>query len=388
MTFKEKLFSAPDGKKPLHITRDASDASARSGANYERHTEPERTEQELCAGFDAVLDTLKEDPDDLHTRIERLKTLPDCDGILKKFVPYFTEEHWEITATLEAYDKRTFDHSLRVAAFVYDMTSGGGETASYIRTQIGMEQSSLEELFTAALFHDIGKTAIPCEILHDNHSKREWAKRANIWAGKNNQEHHFDPKTLKDSNEVDLDHYFTEIHALNNSDPLNIVPIKEIFDASALQKLQEHGISPNDTFRKVLECHEKVTKAILRRAKMYTASDIASRHHDYDGMPIRTTRYQTEISAVRLGFELSILRSMDIYDALTSSDRSYKNPYHPLLALEILIREAVEAEFTEPMLTKYVVRDLYNKLKSSGNNIPQNSDESRALEKILAFIKK
>ncbi|MFZ3031554.1 MAG: HD domain-containing protein [Candidatus Moraniibacteriota bacterium] len=388
MTFRERLF-APHKEKGAggtYITNDAHSLPLGGESALERRPEQEQTERQLCAGFDTVLQKLKQDPADLQVRIERLKNLPDCHGVLGKLAPYFTPEHWEMTATLEAYDKRTFDHSLRVAAFVYDVANGGGETEAYLRQRVNMEESSLEELYTAALFHDIGKTAIPCDILHDNHSRREWGKRANAWAIKNDQEQKFDSEKLETLGEVELDHYFMQQHTLDGSDPLNIVPIEEIFEPEILSELEQHGISRHDTFRKVLECHEKATKAILRRKGMLVASDIASLHHDYDKKPIRSERYKTEVSAVRLGFELSILRSMDVYDALTSDDRSYKNPYHPLLALEILIKET-EADFTEPELTKYVVHDLYKKLEVSGNNTPTNADESRALEKILAFIK-
>ncbi|MFZ2187546.1 MAG: HD domain-containing phosphohydrolase [Candidatus Moraniibacteriota bacterium] len=386
MTFEEKIFGAAYKKQERSRVVNESGATVGGGSHSsERRPEQERIEQQLCAGFDTLLEQLRRDPEALHERIERLRALPDCEGILGKLDPYFRTEHWEIAATLEAYDKRTFDHSLRVAAFVYDMASGAGETAAYMKSRVEIEQSSLEELFTAALFHDIGKTAIPNEILHDNHSRREWGKRANDWARKNGRDRHFDPEKLETLDEVELDHYFMQVHALNTTDPLNIVPLEEIFSPEILRELERHGISPHDTFRKVLECHEKATGAILRHHKMYVASDIASHHHDYEHRPIRLQRYQTETSVVRLGFELSILRSMDVYDALTSDDRSYKDSYHPLLALEILIKEA-EIEFTEPELTKYVIRDLYKKLESSQRNIPGSNDESRALQKILTFI--
>jgi HD-GYP domain-containing protein (c-di-GMP phosphodiesterase class II) len=384
MNFFEKNIGRKQGDLPKETTTITDGNTFSGGGGKEQSAKSDPVELQFCAGFDAILTELKKNPEDLQTRIERLKTLPDCDGILGKFAPYFTLEHWEMTATLEAYDKRTFDHSLRVAAFVYDMTSDNGTTGEYLKQRIGAENSSFEDLFTAALFHDIGKTAIPCEILHDDHSRREWGKRANEWAAKNEREHYFDAEKLDNLDDVELDHYFLQIHSIDGSDPLNIVPIEEFFDPAILKKLEAQGISPQDTFRTVLQYHEKATKAILLQRKMDKAADIASHHHDYEGKPIRSERYPSEVSALRIGFELSILRSMDVYDALTSSDRSYKHPYPPLLALEILIKEA-EVEFTEPTLTKYVVRDLYNKLDASQKN-PSNKTETRALQKILSFI--
>lgn len=385
MSYEDQIFgrnSEKISRAKTHITDERE--SIGGGMSGNERSRSEQTESELSAGFEALLTKLKHQPEDLHERIQRLKSLPDADHILEKLGSLLTEEHWEMLATLEAYDQQTFDHSLRVSAFVYDMASGDGQTAAYLRAQTEREQGSLQDLMFAALFHDIGKTAIPREILHDNHSRREWGRRANEWAAERNEPEYFDPTKLASLDEVELDDYFFRIHALEKTDPLNIVPIEKFFDPVVLKELEQHGISAQDTFRKVLEYHQRATKAILRRRKMYIASDIASHHHDYEDRPIRSERYSSEISALRLGFELSILRSMDVYDALTSSDRTYKNPYHPLLALEILIREA-EIEFTEPTLTKYVVCDLYNKLNASQKN-PTNENETRALQKILSFI--
>jgi len=369
---------------PFEFLRQTEKETGHPASEHDR--EQKQLEQQLCSGFDLILQNLTQDQKKFQEKIEALKTLPDNNFILEKFIPYFTEQHWKMLAVLSEYDKPTFDHSLRVASFVYSLTQGGGETETYIKERVGIEQSSLEELFTAALFHDIGKTAIPREILHDNHSRREWSKRSNTWAKKNNADNYFDAQKIEDLNEVELDHYFMQIQEDTDSDPLNIVPIAEVFSPEIVTELSRHGISPQDTFRKVLECHEKATKAILHREKMYAASDIASHHHDYKKRPIRLERYQTEVSAVRLGFELSLLRSIDLFDALTSQDRSYKNPYHPLLALDILIREA-EAEFTEPELTKYVVRDLYEKIQQKQEADTLSSEEKEAEQKILQFIR-
>ena len=295
-------------------------------------------------------------------------------------------ESFKILKEIYRVDQKTFDHSVRVASYVHAMADERSETGTYLRSQADFEHGSLKELFTAALFHDIGKTIIPKTILHDDHSRREWAKRANEWATDQGTDPHFDPEKIVTLDDTELDHYFMEAHHERGADPLDIVPIGEIFDPETIQRLAESGISTGSTFREVLKYHERATKAILRRAGMYVASDIASHHHDYDGSPIRLERYPTEVSALRLSFELSILRSMDVYDALTSSDREYlKKSYHPLIALEILIKDA-EAEFTEPELTRRVVRDLYQHVETTGKHTPKTEAESRALEKVLAFI--
>ncbi|HCJ45916.1 MAG: HD domain-containing protein [Candidatus Moranbacteria bacterium] len=381
MSFYEKIFSAPNTKKEFRIINENETLLGR-GDNKQ---ESEKNKQ-LRSGFEAILQTLQKDPEVLKQKIERLKSLPDYDGILGKLSPFLSEVHWEMLTVLESYDTTTFNHSLRVTNFVHTIATGSGATEAYLESRIATEKSSFEKLYTASLFHDIGKTAIPKHILHDDHSRREWGKRANIWAETHGNAHHFNQQKLETLDEVELDNYFMQIHTISKSDPLNIVPIETFFDESDLLLLREHGISPHDTFRKVLECHEKATNAILLSRKiMYIAADIASHHHDYERKPIQLEHYKTETSALRLGFELSLLRSMDVFDALTSSDRSYKTPYHPLLALEILIKEA-EAEFTEQELTKHVVSDLYAMLKTEGQDIPTTESEKQARIKILRFI--
>lgn len=393
MPFFEKIFSGlPGSKKTLSLIKEGEETTGEMGGEpiNERAPDAEQHERQFCAGFEATLANLKKNPEDLARRIESLRHSTACDGILQKLDTFFTPDHWEITAVLQAYDERTFIHSLNVARFVYDMTSGGGETEAYLRQRVSMEESSLQDLYTAALFHDIGKTAIPCDILHDHQTRRDWAHRANTWAEQHQQPLFFDQATLETAEETDLDHYFMRVHATKGYDPLNLVPIKDAFDEQIIQELEAHGIPGNATFREVLNRHEIATKAILRSRKMYIASDIASHHHDYEHRPIRSERYPTEVSAVRLGFELSILRSMDVYEALTSENRSYKGAYHPLIALEILVREA-EIDFTEPELTRYVVRDLYEKEQARSidrfADLPEGSREFKALQKVLEFIR-
>lgn len=392
MSYLERIFSGrpKSDQEPVekHPSITLEGSSSYGGGSEAARVEARDTEQHLCCGFDTILDQLKADPEDLHARIERLKSLPDQDGILKKLESYFGNEQWELLAVLEAYDQKTFDHSVRVASYVYAIADEKSETGTYLRSQTTFEHGSLGELFTAALLHDIGKTIIPRTILHDDHSRREWAKRANEWAEKQGAAPHFDPEKIAALDDIELDRYFMETHHERGADPLDIVPINEIFDRETVQELAKNGISPDSTFREVLEYHERATKAILRRGGLYIASDIASHHHDYDGSPIRLERYPTEISALRISFELSILRSMDVYDALTSNDREYlKKPRHPLIALEILIKDA-EAEFTEPELTRRVVQDLYRHVEAAGKHIPGTKAESSALEKVLAFIGK
>ncbi len=393
MPFFEKIFAGLPGSKTPSLIKEGEELTGEMGGgsvNPERAPDAEQHERQFCAGFETTLATLKANPEDMARRIEALRHSTACEGILQKLDTYFTPEHWEMTAVLQAYDERTFIHSLNVARFVYDMTSGGGETETYLRQRVNMEESSLQELYTAALFHDIGKTAIPCDILHDHQTRRDWAHRANTWAEQHDQPLFFDQATLGTAEETDLDHYFMRVHATKGYDPLNLVPIQEVFDEHTIKELEAHGIPGTATFREVLNRHEIATKAILRSRKMYIASDIASHHHDYEHRPIRSERYPTEVSAVRLGFELSILRSMDVYEALTSENRSYKGAYHPLIALEILVREA-EIDFTEPELTRYVVRDLYKKEQARSDdhfaNLPPESREAKALQKVLEFIR-
>ncbi len=398
MSYHERIFGRAEGKNPLSIRSETPGIGGGGGSHEEaRERNQESNEAQLCSGFDILLQELRKNPEDLQKRIDMLKELPESNNVLGKIYRenYFTEEHWEIAATLRFYDQKTFNHSLRVLQCIYEMATDDGETATYLKKRMAIENPhdehmAFQDLFAAAFFHDIGKTAIPKKILHDHRSRRDWARDANIWAKKIGRDLYFDEGALQDPEqggleEAKLDDYFTRVRQEKDYEPLSIVPLHEVFDDATLRELEMHGIEASDTFRRVLERHESATRAILRRKKMYISADIASHHHDYEKRPIRLERYPTEISAVRIGFELSILRSIDIYDALTSDDREYKHPHHPLLALEILVREA-EAEFTELELTKYVVRDLYKKLEASQKNTPRDEKEGHALSVILEFI--
>lgn len=88
--------------------------------------------------------------------------------------------------------------------------------------------------------------------------------------------------------------------------------------------------------REIMESHVVMTRKILDRVhftgKYRRVKDIASNHHEYlDG-----SGYPNGLTADDLDLESRMMAVVDIFDALTSSDRPYKKPMSKEKAFEII----------------------------------------------------
>ncbi|GEM_PF-4369929 len=346
-----------------------------------------------CKNFNAIADQLNQSPHELKERIRHLKNIPDGEGILGKADAYFSAQHWEMAAVLDEYDHKTFIHSLRVASIVDHFIRYDSATGHYLDERALLTDDTVREMLSASIFHDIGKTAIPHQILYDGRSRQAWALLSNAWKDQNGLERPFDQNQLEQKDAAALERYLSEA-SRQGQDPLDIVPAYRAFDHATTIELEKSGIDPHMTFRKILEYHEQATRAILQSKKMSVAAAIASHHHDYNHEPLKwkplpsTEIHQHEQNRANLIADgLSILRSADIYDALTTPDRDYyKPPFHPLIAMSILIQDIETSEQTGTIHQR-IITDLYQKLKERNETQPHSDAEIQALEKILLFIK-
>ena len=111
--------------------------------------------------------------------------------------------------------------------------------------------------------------------------------------------------------------------------------------------------------REVMESHARMTKVILDQvhfSEKYAAAPVfAAAHHEMlDG-----SGYPDHLTGKEIALETRILSAVDIYDALTCTDRPYKKPMPRERALQIL-REMVN----EGKLDATVVKALTDALEN------------------------
>ena len=91
-----------------------------------------------------------------------------------------------------------------------------------------------------------------------------------------------------------------------------------------------------DEERKVMESHVEMTGTILSQVyfteTFENALRFASEHHEF----LNGSGYPRGLSGDALAMETRILTAVDIFDALTCTDRPYKKPMPKARAIEIL----------------------------------------------------
>lgn len=289
--------------------------------------------------------------------IERLKHSPR--GTLALVEPAIQENQskevlWEELALLCALDDITFIHSMAVTRLLYNMQTQEGATRTYLLQQFSSHEASLSDgaLYIAGLLHDVGKRIIR-EVIHDQRKKREWALLVNQVTGGNI----FDPWCLLPVeagglSDTALETYFHEI----GIDPIDIIPIEHAFPKDILETLERRGIPSSSTFRQVIELHEVGTYYLLQHhPEMGSIAEIAAWHHNCQERPIETEVYPAALSALRIAVNQCI-HVADIFEALVSGYRSYKGRFHPLMALQIIVRDT-EKHSIDPNLTRAFVKD-------------------------------
>lgn len=125
--------------------------------------------------------------------------------------------------------------------------------------------------------------------------------------------------------------------------------------------------------RKIMESHVEMTRTILEQVyfteKYSKAPKFASEHHELlDG-----SGYPERMSADQLETETRILTVVDVFDALTCTDRPYKKPIPRDRAISILYSMVEEGK-----LDRYIVEMLEGALKG----VSEADIEERARENI------
>ena len=222
------------------------------------------------------------------------------------------------------------------------------------------EPARKEQLMLAALIHDIGKMVVPLSIMN---------KATRLDKELEKVDERF--KLLKALYEIDMlkgrltqeeyeaviDDLMSELAFIHEVDVIDYVDegvnehIKRLSkkqhvneDGSVLPYLTDREVSclsiRSGTLtvqeRKEMENHVVMTSKILEKVQFYKGFSMVPKwvgaHHEYlDG-----SGYPNHLKDDELDLETRILTVVDIYDALTATDRPYKDPIPREKAIEIL----------------------------------------------------
>ncbi|MBP9751974.1 MAG: hypothetical protein KBD19_03895 [Candidatus Moranbacteria bacterium] len=294
----------------------------RSGAGYEvgymdrkQAGDKERYARSICAHgeYHDMLSELRTSEALFESQRDRVRL---AYGERLDKASFLSKSDWEMLVVLELYDSGTFEHALRVFETIHEKVESKRDIGLFLRRHLSGESVSKEDLFRAAIFHDIGKTSIPKEILLDTTTEEEWMILAK--------------SLLQPRQYEDILQMLDENPHLRHKD---LVPFSYAIPEDIAESLRDRGIDPDLPLGVIIGKHASISGNILRSYGFPIAAEIAESHHD---RPLRGLQHPVSISSLRAGW---ILRAADIFDAVRSP-RSYKNESPLERALFVIEKEA------------------------------------------------
>ncbi len=301
---------------------------------------------------------------------------------------------------IESRDPATSGHSARVAALTVGLAEALEQAPGrYAGVRFSAEQ--LREIRYAALLHDFGKVAVPeavlvkgaklypadlerirarMELLIAREDQYFEAARADrlLRHGQYDYERTIEALAAgRDARAASLRSFLADVECANAGDP----PYRD--DAARLTALvsrrfrdgrgNEHAlVLPEEaelltiprgtldaTERRLLESHVahsyRFLQAIPWTRQLAGIPEIAYAHHE----KLNGTGYPRGLREAEIPLAARIMAIADVYDALTSADRSYRAAASPVLALDILQSEAMAGELDLELLTVFRERRVY-----------------------------
>lgn len=286
-----------------------------------------------------------------------------------------------IVDTIDMRDTTTSGHSKRIARYCLEMMRQINEDKRVYK-DISFSDSEMKEMYYAALLHDIGKLAIKESVLlkHQRltHDRLEAIHHKKVYI-KTCLKIRSDQEELSDD-ELDMlmhiDDYMAFIRQCN---------AKAAIDDLAIKKLEHiHKLQVNDCYNNEIELlndyeynhlivkkgnlvsdewehikqHAQKTKEVLEiipwMKGIKNVPYLASSHHEkLDG-----SGYPLGLQADEITLPMRILSIVDIFEALTASDRPYKPPLSIDAAIDILKSEAQNGKLDGELINYFVENEI------------------------------
>lgn len=271
--------------------------------------------------------------------------------------------HSFVEAMATAVDERTpynGTHTRKVAEYATILANKIAEKYEKGECDETFDEDRIERLQLAALLHDIGKMIVPKSVMNratrldtDMPAVEERFKLLECYYEIDYlkgiiTKDAFDNYVTKLKDSMDLIHRIDKVGFLQDADFERVQELAKCYYEKAdgekvfyitpheheCLSIRKGTLTEGD--RKIMESHVVMTAKILSKVhfnKNYT--DVprwAAEHHEY----LNGSGYPNHLTAEKIDTETRILAVSDIYDALTSKDRPYKEPMPKEKAFAIL----------------------------------------------------
>lgn len=296
-----------------------------------------------------------------------------------------------VAAMTTAIDARTpynANHTVHVAEYCMEIVDYINALHTRGEYDVYITESDREQLYMAALLHDLGKMITPREVLNkatrlgvmydslvNKLEKIQLMMRIDNLEGRKE-----DAEWAIDN--LRLTNFIAELPELNYKEFLSKEDMERIqfisnqvyvdtsgriipyLDEEEIKALSIGKGTLTAEERLIMEQHVVYTDKMLEQIKFNDryakVRRIASNHHEY----LNGTGYPNHIGAQDIDMLTRLLTIIDIYDSLTANDRPYKGTVPVKRALAILDEMATEGKLDKSLVR--IVRDyMLSKLKNS-----------------------
>ncbi len=242
------------------------------------------------------------------------------------------------------------------------------------RTEMHFSRKDKNQLYLAAMLHDIGKMVVPLEIMDKptklGATEKDLLLRLEIISLKIKNDMLSGRMTKQDGEEklTDIENFISGLGGYNCGRPLKEDELQFIDKISAMSYVSEDGEETpylteeeisnlhikagtlSEEERKIMQSHVVYTDKILSHMHFgENFSDVramASNHHEF----LNERGYPNGIGAEKLDVMTRILTIMDIYDSLVADDRPYKKAKPNDVAFKILDEEEAAGKIDGELL--------------------------------------
>jgi response regulator RpfG family c-di-GMP phosphodiesterase len=288
-----------------------------------------------------------------------------------------------MSKVIDTRDTTTAGHSLRIANYAVK-TAIAMNNADYGKYKDSkLSENEIKELYYSALLHDIGKIGIREQILLKDH--RISLDRQNLIVYKMNWYIEILKAKAKNSKLEDsenqllenLPFYINTIISVNNKEILTNNDISLLNEISQRTYIDIDGIEKplinsfelenlsiirgtlTNLERDAITSHAEYTYNILKEIpwpkNLQKVPEISSGHHER----LNGTGYFKGLVDSQISISSRILAILDVYEALTSEDRTYKHEKTSEEAIAIIKREISEGKFDKDIFEIFVKEKIY-----------------------------
>lgn len=309
-----------------------------------------------------------------------------------------TQNDWEMLAILWLYHEETAEHGVRLLLLGNELLShpliGPENEKIFLKKLIPKNHISIEQFLRGVLFHDIGKIALPREVVENSLNDEEMGLLF-LKMLENG-----DRKAILSALDIDPEKVINNKDALRRIyrrglRPKDAVPVKEIFtgdSAHVLDVLKERGFSPDETLGQIISRHEPEGRKIFEPYDSVVAK-IVGYHHPGVRLPKKGALPVVEKER-RSGYRPQFLLALiDESDALEYT-RAYRKGHSKKEVLYLLARDAESGRLNRG-LTYLWLSNRYKELPNKeGEEIfnahieaflsdPQNREAAKELIKTI-----